>query len=155
MPSSSYLNQPHVCFYSCHVAKYERTSSRLLVVASGLSFVFYSLILRQWFCWIKERGCHYVTTHNSTDRCRAKHEASLVTQIIRLTYRWVAHSKRRPTLEAVSTIMLGHVIAPSFPLSNRATDVRPGCKTQRIAPTLRQVADLMCARVDLRYGCIV
>ncbi|GFN92852.1 arylamine n-acetyltransferase, partial [Plakobranchus ocellatus] len=26
-----------------------------------------------------------------------------------------------------------------------ATDVRPGCKTQRIAPTLRQVADLVCA----------
>ncbi|GFO28413.1 histone-lysine N-methyltransferase SETMAR [Plakobranchus ocellatus] len=36
-------------------------------------------------------------------------------------------------------------MAPLFPLSNRATDVRPGCKTQRIAPTLRQVADLVCA----------
>ncbi|GFN89092.1 hypothetical protein PoB_001559800 [Plakobranchus ocellatus] len=32
-----------------------------------------------------------------------------------------------------------------FPLSNRATDVRSGCKTQRIAPTLRQVADSVCA----------
>ncbi|GFO45453.1 hypothetical protein PoB_007195800 [Plakobranchus ocellatus] len=29
-------------------------------------------------------------------------------------------------------------MAPSFPLSNRTTDVRPGCKTQKIAPTLRQ-----------------
>ncbi|GFO13752.1 hypothetical protein PoB_004025700 [Plakobranchus ocellatus] len=40
--------------------------------------------------------------------------------------------------------MRGHVTAPPFPLSDRAADVRPGCKTQRIAPTLRQVADLMC-----------
>ncbi|GFO32882.1 hypothetical protein PoB_005938700 [Plakobranchus ocellatus] len=31
-----------------------------------------------------------------------------------------------------------------------ASDVRPGCKTQRIAPTLRQVADLMCARIKER-----
>ncbi|GFO05458.1 hypothetical protein PoB_003196300 [Plakobranchus ocellatus] len=46
--------------------------------------------------------------------------------------------------------MRGHVIAPPFPLSDRATDVRPGCKTQRIAPTLRQVADLMCARIKER-----
>ncbi|GFO09167.1 hypothetical protein PoB_003567200 [Plakobranchus ocellatus] len=30
-------------------------------------------------------------------------------------------------------------------LSNRATDIRPGCKTQRIAPTLRQIADWVCA----------
>ncbi|GFN88445.1 hypothetical protein PoB_001495100 [Plakobranchus ocellatus] len=37
-----------------------------------------------------------------------------------------------------------------FPLSNRATDVRPGCKTQRITPTLRQVADLVCARIKER-----
>ncbi|GFO46993.1 hypothetical protein PoB_007349800 [Plakobranchus ocellatus] len=29
-------------------------------------------------------------------------------------------------------------MAPPFPLCNRATDIRPGCKTQRIAPTLRQ-----------------
>ncbi|GFO09472.1 hypothetical protein PoB_003597700 [Plakobranchus ocellatus] len=36
-------------------------------------------------------------------------------------------------------------MAPPFPLSNRATEVRPDCKTQRIAPTLRQVADLVCA----------
>ncbi|GFO28077.1 hypothetical protein PoB_005458200 [Plakobranchus ocellatus] len=43
---------------------------------------------------------HYVTTHNSTDHCRANHEASLVTQIIRLTCRWVEHSKAEPTLEA-------------------------------------------------------
>ncbi|GFO42055.1 hypothetical protein PoB_006856000 [Plakobranchus ocellatus] len=41
--------------------------------------------------------------------------------------------------------MRGHVTAPPFPLTDRAADVRPGCKTQRIAPTLRQVADLMCA----------
>ncbi|GFO42616.1 hypothetical protein PoB_006912100 [Plakobranchus ocellatus] len=37
-------------------------------------------------------------------------------------------------------------VAAPFPLSDRASDVRPGCKTQRIAPTLRQVADLVCAR---------
>ncbi|GFN94782.1 hypothetical protein PoB_002128800 [Plakobranchus ocellatus] len=36
-------------------------------------------------------------------------------------------------------------MATPYPLSNRATDVRPGCKTQRIVPTLRQVADLVCA----------
>ncbi|GFO05881.1 hypothetical protein PoB_003238600 [Plakobranchus ocellatus] len=41
-------------------------------------------------------------------------------------------------------------MAPPFPLSNTATDVRPGCKTQRIAPTLRQVADLVCARTKER-----
>ncbi|GFO41355.1 hypothetical protein PoB_006786000 [Plakobranchus ocellatus] len=29
-------------------------------------------------------------------------------------------------------------MAPPFLLSNRATDVRPSCKTQRIAPTFRQ-----------------
>ncbi|GFN80730.1 hypothetical protein PoB_000723600 [Plakobranchus ocellatus] len=29
-------------------------------------------------------------------------------------------------------------MAPHFPLSNKGADVRPGCKTQRIAPTLRQ-----------------
>ncbi|GFN80798.1 hypothetical protein PoB_000730400 [Plakobranchus ocellatus] len=49
----------------------------------------------------------------------------------------------------VSRIMCGHVMATPahpFPLSDRATDVRPGCKTQRIAPTLRQVADLVCTR---------
>ncbi|GFN82569.1 hypothetical protein PoB_000907500 [Plakobranchus ocellatus] len=38
-------------------------------------------------------------------------------------------------------------MAASFPLSDRASVVRSGCKTQRIAPTLRQVADLMCARI--------
>ncbi|GFO41291.1 hypothetical protein PoB_006779600 [Plakobranchus ocellatus] len=41
-------------------------------------------------------------------------------------------------------------MAPPFPLSDRASDVRPGCKTQRIVPTLRQVADLMCARIKER-----
>ncbi|GFO09524.1 hypothetical protein PoB_003602900 [Plakobranchus ocellatus] len=50
----------------------------------------------------------------------------------------------------VSRIMRGHVMAAPFPLSNRATDIRPGCKTQRIAPSLRQVADLMCARIKER-----
>ncbi|GFO49589.1 hypothetical protein PoB_007609400 [Plakobranchus ocellatus] len=50
----------------------------------------------------------------------------------------------------ISRIMRGHVMAPPFPLSDRATDVRPGCKTQRIAPTLRQVADLVCARTKER-----
>ncbi|GFO18564.1 hypothetical protein PoB_004506900 [Plakobranchus ocellatus] len=58
----------------------------------------------------------------------------------------------------VSRIMRGHVMAPPFPLSNRAADVRPVCKTQRIAPTLRQVADLVCARTkEIEYcqTCIV
>ncbi|GFO45127.1 hypothetical protein PoB_007163200 [Plakobranchus ocellatus] len=41
-------------------------------------------------------------------------------------------------------------MAPPFPLSDRASDVRQGCKTQRIAPTLGQVADLMCARIKER-----
>ncbi|GFO09840.1 hypothetical protein PoB_003634500 [Plakobranchus ocellatus] len=41
-------------------------------------------------------------------------------------------------------------MAPPFPLSNRATDVRPGCKTQRIASAIRQVADLVCARTKER-----
>ncbi|GFN73743.1 hypothetical protein PoB_000024900 [Plakobranchus ocellatus] len=50
----------------------------------------------------------------------------------------------------VSRIMSGHVMAPHIPLSNRVTDVRPSCKTQRIAPTLRQVADLVCARTRVR-----
>ncbi|GFN77167.1 hypothetical protein PoB_000367300 [Plakobranchus ocellatus] len=47
----------------------------------------------------------------------------------------------------VTRIMRGHVMAVPFPLSDRASDVRPGCKTQRTAPTLRQVADLMCSRL--------
>ncbi|GFO19351.1 hypothetical protein PoB_004585600 [Plakobranchus ocellatus] len=47
----------------------------------------------------------------------------------------------------VSRILRGHVMAAPFPLSDRASDVRPGCKTQRIAPKLRQFADLMCARI--------
>ncbi|GFO01409.1 hypothetical protein PoB_002791400 [Plakobranchus ocellatus] len=46
--------------------------------------------------------------------------------------------------------MRGHVMAAPFPLSDRASDVKPGCKTRRIAPTLRQVADLMCARYNER-----
>ncbi|GFO27292.1 hypothetical protein PoB_005379700 [Plakobranchus ocellatus] len=46
--------------------------------------------------------------------------------------------------------MRGHVTAPPFPLSDRASDVRPGCKTQKIALTLRQVAVLMCARIKER-----
>ncbi|GFO17290.1 hypothetical protein PoB_004379500 [Plakobranchus ocellatus] len=50
----------------------------------------------------------------------------------------------------VSRIMRGHVMAAPFPLSDRASDVRPGCKTQRIAPTLPQVADLMGARIKER-----
>ncbi|GFO33101.1 hypothetical protein PoB_005960600 [Plakobranchus ocellatus] len=37
----------------------------------------------------------------------------------------------------VSRIMRGHVMAPHFSLSNGTADVRPGCKTQRIAPTLQ------------------
>ncbi|GFN89260.1 hypothetical protein PoB_001576600 [Plakobranchus ocellatus] len=37
----------------------------------------------------------------------------------------------------VSRIMRGHVMAPLLPLSNRSTDIRPGCNTQRIAPTPR------------------
>ncbi|GFN76091.1 hypothetical protein PoB_000259700 [Plakobranchus ocellatus] len=41
-------------------------------------------------------------------------------------------------------------MALPFPLSDRASDVRPGCKTHRIAPTLRQVADLVCARTKER-----
>ncbi|GFO13148.1 hypothetical protein PoB_003965300 [Plakobranchus ocellatus] len=41
-------------------------------------------------------------------------------------------------------------MAALYPLSDRASDVRPGCKTQRIAPTLRQVADFMCARMKER-----
>ncbi|GFO27136.1 hypothetical protein PoB_005364100 [Plakobranchus ocellatus] len=45
----------------------------------------------------------------------------------------------------VSRIMRGHVMAPPFPLSNRVTDVRSCCKTQRIASAIRQVADLVCA----------
>ncbi|GFO46983.1 hypothetical protein PoB_007348800 [Plakobranchus ocellatus] len=49
----------------------------------------------------------------------------------------------------VSRIVRGHVMAPPFPLSNRASDVRPGCRIQRIAPTLRQVADLVCARTKV------
>ncbi|GFN75992.1 hypothetical protein PoB_000249800 [Plakobranchus ocellatus] len=36
--------------------------------------------------------CHYVTTHNSTARCRANHETSIVTQIIRLTCSGIEHS---------------------------------------------------------------
>ncbi|GFO19473.1 THAP domain-containing protein [Plakobranchus ocellatus] len=35
-------------------------------------------------------------------------------------------------------------------LTDKASDVRPGCKTQRIAPTLRQVADLLCASIKER-----
>ncbi|GFO47772.1 hypothetical protein PoB_007427700 [Plakobranchus ocellatus] len=50
----------------------------------------------------------------------------------------------------VSRIMCGHVMEAPFPLSDRVSDVRPGCKTQRIAPTLRQVADVMCARITER-----
>ncbi|GFN95474.1 hypothetical protein PoB_002198000 [Plakobranchus ocellatus] len=38
----------------------------------------------------------------------------------------------------VSRTMRGQVLASHFLLSKRATDLRPGCKTQRIAPTLRQ-----------------
>ncbi|GFO20638.1 hypothetical protein PoB_004714300 [Plakobranchus ocellatus] len=41
-------------------------------------------------------------------------------------------------------------MAAPFPLSDRSSDVRPGCKTQRIAPTLQQVAHLMCARIKER-----
>ncbi|GFN74043.1 vacuolar segregation protein pep7-like [Plakobranchus ocellatus] len=45
----------------------------------------------------------------------------------------------------VSRIMCGHVMASPFPLSNRATRQDQGGKTQRIANTLRQEADLVCA----------
>ncbi|GFN93605.1 hypothetical protein PoB_002011100 [Plakobranchus ocellatus] len=41
-------------------------------------------------------------------------------------------------------------MAPPFSLSDRAADVRPGGKTQWIALTLRQVADLLCARTKER-----
>ncbi|GFO39095.1 histone-lysine N-methyltransferase SETMAR [Plakobranchus ocellatus] len=43
----------------------------------------------------------------------------------------------------VSRIMRGHVMARPFPLSSRTTDVRPGCKPQRIAPTLRKDESLI------------
>ncbi|GFO04348.1 hypothetical protein PoB_003085300 [Plakobranchus ocellatus] len=58
----------------------------------------------------------------------------------------------------VSRIMRCHVMAPLFPSSNKATDVRQGCKTQRITPALRQVADLVRARTKEReyfQTCIV
>ncbi|GFO50678.1 hypothetical protein PoB_007718300 [Plakobranchus ocellatus] len=58
----------------------------------------------------------------------------------------------------VSRIMRGHVMAPSFLLPNRANDVKPGCKTQMKAPTLRQVVDLVCTRTkerELFKTCIV
>ncbi|GFO11521.1 hypothetical protein PoB_003802600 [Plakobranchus ocellatus] len=38
----------------------------------------------------------------------------------------------------VRRIMRGNVMAAPFPFSNRATNVRPGCRTQKTAPTLRQ-----------------
>ncbi|GFN88491.1 hypothetical protein PoB_001499700 [Plakobranchus ocellatus] len=40
--------------------------------------------------------------HNSTDRCRANHEASLVTQIVGLTCRWVAK------VTATSVLQVSH-----------------------------------------------
>ncbi|GFO50681.1 hypothetical protein PoB_007718600 [Plakobranchus ocellatus] len=40
----------------------------------------------------KKGECHYVTMYNSSNCCRTNHEASVVTQIIRLTCRWVEHS---------------------------------------------------------------
>ncbi|GFO16238.1 hypothetical protein PoB_004274300 [Plakobranchus ocellatus] len=49
----------------------------------------------------------------------------------------------------VSRIMRGHVTATPFALSNRATEVRPGCNTQRIAPTLwhtmKVASDFVCS----------
>ncbi|GFN88628.1 hypothetical protein PoB_001513400 [Plakobranchus ocellatus] len=42
------------------------------------------------------------------------------------------------------------VMSYFWPTVARASDVRPGCKTQRIAPKLRQVAHLMCARIKER-----
>ncbi|GFN86730.1 hypothetical protein PoB_001323600 [Plakobranchus ocellatus] len=41
-------------------------------------------------------------------------------------------------------------MAPPFPLCNRGTYVRPGRKTRRLAPTLRQAADLVYARTKER-----
>ncbi|GFO21637.1 hypothetical protein PoB_004814200 [Plakobranchus ocellatus] len=49
-----------------------------LVGASELSFVFYSLVLRQGLCWGKGNRAAYLTTHNSSDRCRENYEISLV-----------------------------------------------------------------------------
>ncbi|GFO42056.1 hypothetical protein PoB_006856100 [Plakobranchus ocellatus] len=46
--------------------------------------------------------------------------------------------------------MRGHVMAPRSPLSNRATDVRPGYKAQKVAPSLRQAADSLCASTKER-----
>ncbi|GFO28082.1 hypothetical protein PoB_005458700 [Plakobranchus ocellatus] len=50
----------------------------------------------------------------------------------------------------VNRVMRGHVMARPFPLCNRASDVRPGFKAQRMAPTLRQVADFVCTRTKER-----
>ncbi|GFN97576.1 hypothetical protein PoB_002408200 [Plakobranchus ocellatus] len=47
----------------------------------------------------------------------------------------------------VSIIMRGNVMATPISLSDRGTDVRPGCKTQRIIPTLRQ--DANCSRLGV------
>ncbi|GFN96756.1 hypothetical protein PoB_002326200 [Plakobranchus ocellatus] len=57
----------------------------------------YPLCFTAWsyvsgFVGLGKGECDYVNTHNSTDRCRAKHKASLVTKIICLTCRWVAHN---------------------------------------------------------------
>ncbi|GFO06942.1 hypothetical protein PoB_003344700 [Plakobranchus ocellatus] len=67
--------------------------------------------------------------------CATHRQVSLIICVTRLVIR----------AATVSRIMHGDVMELIFPLSNRATDVRPGCKTQRIAHTLRQVADLVCA----------
>ncbi|GFO38509.1 hypothetical protein PoB_006501400 [Plakobranchus ocellatus] len=99
--------------------------------------------------------------------CSGKHQSSLGDKMpgkapgtdVAVTVRYPPTSKpdnlRNKTslvirAATVRRIMRGHVMAPPFPLSNRATDARPGCKTQRIVPTLRQVADLVCARTKER-----
>ncbi|GFN74518.1 histone-lysine N-methyltransferase SETMAR [Plakobranchus ocellatus] len=46
----------NTCFSNTLFFWCERTPSRQLVGASELSFVFYSLVLRQWLCRIRERG---------------------------------------------------------------------------------------------------
>ncbi|GFO35637.1 hypothetical protein PoB_006214200 [Plakobranchus ocellatus] len=121
------------CF-QLHVWKHCSTPSRLRLSSCrsfGASlYVLHSGLMSGALVDKGNEGCRYVTTHNSTDCCRANHEASLVTQIIRPTCSWIEHNNcdTQPVSSAITSRVASSVGFPllcyEHGLQARTRDVR-------------------------------
>ncbi|GFO15618.1 hypothetical protein PoB_004212300 [Plakobranchus ocellatus] len=127
---------------------------------------------RQAFCWVKHNHCYTqsfrsATTHqhpssifpgsgythtggNATYSCfeRLRHAVTMLYPTSKLV------NLRNKTGLVVRKATVNKILwGTPFPLFNRATDVRSGCNTQRVAPTLRLA--ISCSRLDLSSASLI